>query len=58
MSEATITKSQSLKPSDMALLLKSMKTETKNNLLFLMTGMELQAAMDKDNQKQATEQDK
>ena len=51
----TITKSQSLKTSDMALLLKSMKTETKNNLLFLMTGMELQAAMEKDRQKQTAE---
>jgi hypothetical protein len=33
---------------DMALLLKGMKPDTKNNLLFLMTGMELQAAMDKE----------
>lgn len=50
MTSETTTK-QVRTPDEMAKLLKSMKTEEKKNLLFLMTVMELQAAMEKDQAK-------
>lgn len=39
---------RNMEPTDMALILKTMNTDAKSNLLFLLTGMELQATIDRE----------
>lgn len=55
MNEAIAGKPMELQ--DMAQMLKGMKSEAKNNLLFLMTGMELQKTVDTGKEKAETTKD-